>query len=281
MVDAGWKFVLGRLEVLEEGIGLALFADGGGGAVTGEHAGCFGEGEEAVVDGAEDLLGVAAGEVGAADGVGEEGVSGEEEVVLGEVEAEAAGGVAGGVEDDCGEARLPGLRRGGLGEVRVAADADEAVVGGAQVGWGDVGGGDAEPAGLEVHDADHGEVELVVEDGSAGEGFETGCAGDVVDVGVGDHDLLDGEAMFPEQGEDTGDVVAGVDDDGFAGAFVTEDGAVAPERAYGKDFVDHRCVFGDASSKYRVSAISVVYQVSGISYELSAISCRLSAVAIS
>ena len=35
-----------------------------------------GEGEEALVDGAEEFAGVAAGEVGAAYGAGEEGVSG-------------------------------------------------------------------------------------------------------------------------------------------------------------------------------------------------------------
>ena len=46
----------------------------------------------------EELAGVAAGEVGAADGAGEESVSGEEEGLVGEVEADGAFGVAGGVE---------------------------------------------------------------------------------------------------------------------------------------------------------------------------------------
>jgi len=41
-------------------------------------------------------------------------------------------------------------------------------------------------------------------------------SGDVVDVGVGDDDLLDGEAMLLQEGDDAGDLVAGVDDDGFA-----------------------------------------------------------------
>ncbi len=60
-----------------------------------------GEGEEAVVDGREELPGVASGQVGAAYGAGEEGVSGEEEGLVGEVEADGAFGVAGGVEDGC------------------------------------------------------------------------------------------------------------------------------------------------------------------------------------
>ena len=42
-----------------------------------------------------------------------------------------------------------------------------------------------------------------------------------------------------EQGQDSGDVVAGVDDDGFVGGFVSEDGAVALQRADGEDLVDH------------------------------------------
>ena len=61
----------------------------------------------------------------------------------------------------------------------------------------------------------------------------------MVDVGVGDDDLFDGEVVAVEDGLDAGDVVAGVDDDGFAGGLVAEDGAVALEEADGEDFVDH------------------------------------------
>lgn len=102
-----------------------------------------------------------------------------------------------------------------------------------------MGGGDAEPGGLNVHHFDLGEVVLVVEDGRASELLEMVGAGDVVDVGVGDDDLLDGEVVFGEEGEDAGDVVAGVDYDGFAGGLVAEDGAVALEGADGDSFEDH------------------------------------------
>ena len=51
------------------------------------------------MDGVEELLGVASGEVGAAYGAGEQGVSGDEEGLVGEVEAAAALGVAGGMDD--------------------------------------------------------------------------------------------------------------------------------------------------------------------------------------
>ena len=259
MQNEGRRF--GQSEISEEGVGLAFFADGGGGAVAGEDAGGVGEGEEARVNGIEELPGVAAGEVGAADGAGEEGVSGEEEVVVREVEAEAAGCVAGSVEDRSGESRWRGFGEGSAGETEVVADADEAVVGGAVVGSRDLGGGDAEPARLEVHDVDHGEVELVVEDGGAGEGFEAGGAGDVVDVGVGDDDLLDGELVLREQGEDAGDVVTWIDDHGLAGGFVAEDGAVAAERAYGEDLVDHGWVLGCRFSRFWVWVLGMSCQL--------------------
>ena len=83
---------------------------------------------------------------------------------------------------------------------------------------------------------------LVVEDGSAGELLELVSSGDVVDVGVSDDDLLDGEVVFGEEGHDAGDVVAGIDDNGFVGGLVTEDGAVALEGADGNDFVDHASI---------------------------------------
>ena len=179
--------------------------------------------KKTVVDGLEEGAGVAAGEVGASDGAGEEGVAGDEEFVVGEVEAAAAFGVAGGVDDGAGE----------------SCDGDELAVFEVVVGGGDLGRGDAEPAGLHVHHLDQGEIELVVEDGGAGEAFELQGSGDVVDVGVGDDDLLDGEVVLREFGDDAADVVAGIDDDGLAGGLVAEDGAVALERADDEDLVDH------------------------------------------
>ena len=139
--------------------------------------------------------------------------------------------MSGGVEDDAGETLLTALQR--------RSDGDEFAVFEGVVGVGDYGYGDAEPAGLNVHHFDQGQVVLVVEDGSAGELFEAVGAGDVVDVGVGDDDLLDGEGVPGEKGEDAGEVVAGIDDDGFAGGLVAEDGAVALEGADGRGFEDH------------------------------------------
>ena len=209
--------------MLQEWICLLLFGDGGFWTVARDDGDVIGEGEEAVVDGGDELWSVAAGEVGSAYGAGEESVAGEEEGLFGEVEADAALGVARGVEDGAGE----------------ADDGDAlAVVEGVVGGW-DFGGGDAEPAGLHVHHFDQGEVVLVVEDGGSGDALEALGSGDVVDVGVGDDDLLDGEVVLVEDAEDGRDVVAGVDNDGLEGGFVAEDGAVAVQRADDEDLVDH------------------------------------------
>lgn len=79
------------------------------------------------MDGREELPGVAAGQVGAAYGSGEESVTGEEEGVGGEVEADGAFSVAGGVEDVASK----------------ASDGDELAVVKGIVGGLDVGSGDA------------------------------------------------------------------------------------------------------------------------------------------
>ena len=81
---------------------------------------------------------------------------------------------------------------------------------------------------------------MVNQNGGSGDLFEAVGSGDVIDVGVGDDDLLDGEVVFGQEGQDAGDVVAGIDDDGLTGALVAENGTVALEGANGEDFVDHR-----------------------------------------
>ena len=90
---------------------------------------------------------------------------------------------------------------------------------------------------------------LVVEDGGSGDLLEAVGSCDVVDVSVGDEDLLDDEVVFSEEGEDVGNVVAWVDDDGFVGGLVAEDGAVALEGTDGDDFVNHGSLSGDWSGK--------------------------------
>jgi hypothetical protein len=89
---------------LKEWIRGSLLSDCGFGAVPGNDGDLVGQSEKSVVDGGQKLANVPAGEVRAAYGACEEGVSGEEEGLGGEVEADAAFGVAGGVEDGTGDA---------------------------------------------------------------------------------------------------------------------------------------------------------------------------------
>lgn len=143
--------------------------------------------------------------------------------MVGEIEAGTAFGVAGSVE------------YGGVDAGNVKGE----LVSEVGVGWRDLRGGDAEPSCLYVHELDQREIELVIEDGCPGDAFELLGAGDVIDVGVGDDDLFDGEVMAGKDGEDAGDIVAWVYDDGLAGGLVAEDGAVALERSDGEGFKDH------------------------------------------
>ena len=64
----------------------------------------------------------------------------------------------------------------------------------------------------------------------------------MVDVGVGDEDLLEGETEGGEAAMDAADFVAGIDDDGFAGGLVGKDGAVALQRADGKGLENHEFI---------------------------------------
>jgi len=177
-----------------------------------------------VVDGSQDLAAVAAGEIGAADAVAEEGVAGDEFALGGHPEADAAGGVARGVEH---------VDFGGADEELVAIF-ERGVDGNG------FGGAHADPRGLDVeHGLEFGVMEVHV-DGGAGSELEFLCATNVIDVGVGNHDGGDGEAVALEDFQDAVDFVAGIDDDGVAGGFVAEDGAIALQDADGEDLMDHK-----------------------------------------
>lgn len=65
--------------------------DGGGGTVAGVHLGFVREGEDFVLDAAEESAGAAAWEVGAADAVAEEDIATEEVSGGGGMEADAVG----------------------------------------------------------------------------------------------------------------------------------------------------------------------------------------------
>jgi hypothetical protein len=72
----------------------------------------------------------------------------------------------------------------------------------AGVGFFGFRSGDAEPAGLGFHDGEQRQVVFIEQDGCAGEALEAQCSADVVDVGVGDEDLLQLEAELGETAMD-------------------------------------------------------------------------------
>ena len=211
------------IDRLEKGVVGTFFRNRREFAVAGDDGGRIGQGQEPIVDGPDDFALVAAGQVGAANRAGKESVAGKEQLLGREVEADAALGVARGVQYFSGKVGQPDL---------------EAVVG-AGVRRCDFGRLDAQPSGLCGHDFELRQVVLVEEDGSTGGALEQHRSADMVDVGVGDDDLLEDQAMIGQTGQDFGDIVPRVDDNRLMGGLVAQDGAVAAEGPDWKGFEDH------------------------------------------
>ena len=215
---------------------MALAADVGGGAVAGVDDGVVGELEEFGLQGIHDLIERAAPEIGATDAAGEERVSREElrmgeldlAGILGEIEADAAGRVAGSV-NDIGLETAP---TESVAFLEKMIDVDE------------FGRFDTEELGLDFHAVIEREIVVVHHDGRAGVLMELGKAADVINVGVGADDDFDGELVAAKKAEDALDLIAGIDDDGFAGFGIADDQTVALEHADRQLDVDHLRVGG-------------------------------------
>lgn len=199
--------------------------------MAGDDPGFIRESEKAGVDGVDDLLVVAAGQVGAANASREEGVAGEDHSEWGEVKTNRALGVSGGMDY--------------VGGVVLEADAE--TVGESLIGRCGLGRLDAEPCRLSGHHLEQWQICFVEVDGGAGERLEFECAADVVDVGVGDEDLLQCEAELSKPAVNAGDFVTGIDDDCFARLFVGEDCAVALEWTDGEGLENHELTLGRES----------------------------------
>ena len=61
----------------------------------------------------------------------------------------------------------------------------------------------------------------------------------MVDMGMRNDNLAQGEAMLLQPGENLRNVVTGIDDDGLMGDLIAQDGAVAAEWTNGKGLKDH------------------------------------------
>lgn len=221
---------------LEEGVGVAFVADGGGGAVAGVNDGVVRELEEFGLNGIHDLIERAAPEIGAADAAGEERVSREElrlgeldgAGVFGEIQRDAAGRVAGSVND----IGLEAAPTKGVAVFEEMINVDK------------LGGLHAQEVGLHVHAVIERKIVVVHHDGRAGVLMQLGKAADVINVGVGADDNFDGELVAAEKAKNALDLIARVDDDSFAGMGIADDQTIALQHADGQLDVNHLRVGG-------------------------------------
>lgn len=211
-------------------------ADGGGGTVAGMDDGVVGELEELGFQGIHKLIKRAAPEVGAADAAGKERVSREElrlgqldlAGIFGEIQRDAAGGVTGGVND----IGLEAAPTESVAFLEKMIDVDE------------FGSFHAEEIGLDLHGVIEREIIVVHHDGRASVLMELGKAADMINVGVGTDDDFDGEFVTAKKAEDALDLIARVDDNGFAGIGIPDDQTVTLEQADGQLDVDHLGIGG-------------------------------------
>ena len=69
--------------------------------------------------------------------------------------------------------------------------------------------------------------------------LQLGRSAHVINVRVGDDDLLHRQPVSLHHGHDVFDVVAGIDDHGFFCLFIADHRAIALQRADREDLVDH------------------------------------------
>ena len=103
--------------------------------------------------------------------------------------------------------------------------------------------GHAEPRSLHVEHLQQRVVILIEQDRRAGQRAQLHRSADVIDVGVGDDDLLHLQFMLADDGENVFNVVARIDDHGFMRGLIADDRAVALQRADGKDLMYHSVPF--------------------------------------
>ena len=113
------------------------------------------------------------------------------------------------------------------------------------IGRRDLGCGNAEPAGLHLHRAQQFEVMLIEKHRRPGHFLKQGRSAHVVDMSMSDDDLAQGEAMLLQPGENLRKVVSRIDDDGFVGKLVAQDGAIAAQWTDRERLKDHVLILED------------------------------------
>ena len=166
---------------------------------------------------------VTARQIGSPDRAGKQCVAGDEQILTGEEKTDASRCVSGCMDDFTWEG--------------VQAD-NESVIG-TGVWRRNFGGGHAEPTGLHLHGVQEGKILLVEKHRRPGSCLEQQRSTDMIYVGMGNHDLAQGEIMLLQPGENLWNVVSRIDNDSFSCCLVTQDGAVTAEWTYRKDLQDH------------------------------------------
>src|SRR5260370_22315633 len=109
--------------------------------------------------------------------------------------------------------------------------------------------GDADPSCLYVEHFQQCIIVLIEQDGGASLRAQLHSSAYVIDVGVGDDDLFYYQVVLTDDGENILNIVARIDDHGFASGFVANDRAVTLQRTYGKDLVNHALQFSLSERK--------------------------------
>ena len=198
-------------------------------AMPWQHPRRIRQNHQAFAQGAQNPASIAPGKIGSPYRSGKERIAGQQQMLCREVKADAARRVA---------RRMQHLGRQG-------GEANGQAIVGTGIRRCYLGRGNAEPASLDLHHAQQTQVLLVEKHRRPGSLSEQGGAAYVVDMGMSDDDLAQGETMLLQPGEDFGDVVTGIDNQGFVRDFVPQDGAIAMERTDGKALNDHRSIVGD------------------------------------
>ena len=194
--------------------------------------GLIGQGEDAVAQGAHDFLKRSSGEIGAANASREQGVACDEQFFRWKIEADAALGVAGSMENVRRQAARP--QRFAICDTRFDCDFARR--------------GNADPRCLYVEHFQQCIIVLIEQDWCARLRAQLHRSAYVIDVGMGDDDLLHIKLVLADDGENVLNIVARIDDHGFVRGLVADDRAVTLQRADRQDLVDHSLIFAQAEA---------------------------------
>ena len=104
------------------------------------------------------------------------------------------------------------------------------------------GRGDADPCRLNIQHFQQSRVILVEDDWRARERSKFHRSANVIDMGVGDDDLLDRQTMLANQRNDLINVVSRIDHHRFMRRLIPDHGTVALQWTNGNDLVNHEVI---------------------------------------